>query len=441
MPDLLPSFTSYLGADDRAPAPARSDEPDAAKTCIVAIAHAARLSAAGVEALSRWACWAVYAAERENDPDYHASPAWRTVLPVDKRNAPDNLARILRRAGEPERVAREAAERAYSRHKLLGGMPLPSATYAPLLGAGTPRLPPYAVSFETLPTWAQEMALYAANLAGKDMVAIPDLRGLDLRWLRAYFADFSGCDLSGCDFSHADLRGACLQHTIKTNTRFDHALRGVAPSLAHRSHPRLGETDTYIEKNGKTVSGHGAGRFLRDKEILRVLPFARVEQREGIEIGYLEDGKPVIQQQGLRGCAAAAAAMLIVDYGRPFDGYAVRTSNPGDDDSIRLDIERAGLVPITAEAASMEMLALQLERCGSATVSAGDRELGSHAVVVDDVDLAASRAQLRDPFHGWALIIPLNAFRRRLHFPTTLIHAALPDASVPGGGFHFQPFA
>jgi hypothetical protein len=400
----------------------------AAQTAIAAVAKTARLSGAGVEALSRWTCWIAYAARQQREPHHHGSPAWQTVLPVDTRNATDNLVRILRRAGEPPHVARAAAGQAYEQDFLCGGMAGPE-TYAPLLGAGTPALPAHAGPFEILPTWAQEIALFAANLAGKDMATIRNLSGLDLRWLRGYFADFGGCDLSGCDFSHADLRGARLRHAITDHARFDHALRDPAPSIGRRAYPRMALADTVLDIRGKKLSAHGACTvdFLGDKEILRVLPFVSVRQVDGIEVGYIRDGKTLIQQQGLRGCAAAAAAMLIADRGRPFNANALHETNPNNNDGIRRAIERAGLEAITTAVSTLDVLAEQIAQAGPAKIGVGDDQLGLHALIIDSVDLAASLAQLRDPFHGWAVIVALDALTRRLYFPTSIIQARLPD--------------
>lgn len=430
-----------------------------AQTAIAAIARTARMSPAGVEALSRWTCWVAYATQQAKDPHQLAWPAWRAVLPVDRDHAPDNLMRVLLRAGEPKKAAREAAELAYRQENFLAGDMQPYKTYEPLLGIGTPRLPGHAAMFETLPTWGKEMALSAANLTGKDLVMILELRGLRLSWLRAYFVNFGDLDLSGCDFSHADLRGASLRHAMTEHAVFDHAMRGDAPSLQARCWPGPGwaprPASIEIVEIGKKSRTHGAASFLLDEEILHVLPFQFVEQHNGIEVARMEDGKVVIQQYGLSGSAAAVAAMLVADHGRPFDAHAVRAGDAASNNDIRRDIERANLEAITKGVDSIETLAEQIAKDGPAKVSVADKELGWHQVIIDDVDMTRSRARLRDPFHGWGVIIPLQALTCRLHFPTAMIQAAAwtsprrrpgpweiriwePDALSPGGAHKNQ---
>ena len=128
-----------------------------------------------------------------------------------------------------------------------------------------------------------------------------------------------------------------------------------------------------------------------------------------LDIEYTENGKPLILQQATRGCTAAVAAMLIHENGGEIDSHALATRDLGDEEYMKLDIERAGLKPKETLCHTMKHLEACLSQDGPAivTVSSG---IGGHVVVVDAITSKAVR--LRDPYHGWEVSVHRKAFER-----------------------------
>ena len=142
----------------------------------------------------------------------------------------------------------------------------------------------------------------------------------------------------------------------------------------NRRHPPISYADTVMKNNsGKVVSVHGEGDLFKDKEIVEVHQIAEKQlisndppekkpQDNNFELSnpftihlspvyveYSNNRKAIIQQQAVRGCTAAAAAMLIVDNNGQCNVDTLRMRNLGDKDHICRDIRKAGFTPILTE--------------------------------------------------------------------------------------------
>lgn len=205
----------------------------------------------------------------------------------------------------------------------------------------------------------------------------------------------------------------------------------------NRRHPPLSQVDTVrVDHLGKTASAHGQGDLFKDKEIVEVHqvvdkqlisndPPEKKPQDNNFELSnpfathfspvyveYSNNRKAIIQQQAIRGCTAAAAAMLIVDMGGQCNVDTLRMRNLGDKDHICRDIRKAGFTPLLTERVkSISQIRKAIEENGPAIVSI-DGELGGHVIVVDYIDDKIAR--LRDPYHGWEISVSIQALRKRI---------------------------
>ncbi|AOB32126.1 hypothetical protein AKI39_17500 [Bordetella sp. H567] len=434
MPGSIQPANIGIGPADPPPAPhsATGAPPGHVAQAVEFLFQATELGETGRQALKQWTTWTAYVATlTDADPHLAQLPGWNVVLPIDQAATADNLRRLLLRAGEPPGVAREAAQAFCARP------PFPRATDAAAyrqaclewLGG---QLPAHALAFEALPDWTRTVALYAANLVGRDCRGMPGLRGLDLRYLCATHANFGGCDLGGCDFSKADVRGTDFSRADITDARFDDDATLLQVARENRSVPPIALGDTrHVYRNGRTCSDHGSTQVFDDDEILFVEPLAWRGEVDDIAIGRTHDGRNVVQQQSTRGCTAASTAMLILDQGFDFDPDQLRYRNMAIDERLHGDIRRAGLQVLQTQVDSMQALAAQVKAAGPAEIGVFDLEIGSHSIILDAVDLDGGKAQVRDPYHGWAITIALNALTKRFSFPDRTIQAIQPQTEQP----------
>ncbi len=120
----------------------------------------------------------------------------------------------------------------------------------------------------------------------------------------------------------------------------------------------------------------------------------------------------------MRGCTAAASAMLIYDAGKQVDVVQLKNTNLGNSSTIEGAIRAAALTPLltildkrdNAEELLLDLKAL-LQKNGSAIVSTGN-DIGAHVVVVDQISDDLQQVRLRDPFHGWEITVKSEAFLR-----------------------------
>lgn len=191
------------------------------------------------------------------------------------------------------------------------------------------------------------------------------------------------------------------------------------PQIRHS--PPISFIDTVDISGPKPKSIHGQENLFSDeKKIIGKEDIIRVEDKDGVRIGYTKHGKAIILQQAARGCTAAAVAMLVNDPDaclppssklRVLDNNYLRMRNLGDFDWMKEDIESATGKPakfFSFITNNLKTFKRHLEQYGSCIV-AFKGELGGHVVVVDHINEDFS-VRLRDPYHGWEITVTKEAF-------------------------------
>ncbi|WP_176464049.1 pentapeptide repeat-containing protein [Bordetella genomosp. 11] len=372
------------------------------------------LGTKGTRALLQWTCWLSYAATQARDPHIRHVPGWDIILPIDTAHAQEHLYQLLLRAGESRQVALATAMQCYpgaGSQCMESPLPKPLQGFPQGMSAFTTLdLPCHAIPYESLPTWARENALYAADLTARSLSGLTALAGLDLRFLNLYCADLDGLDLQHCDFLHTDMRGTHIRGTNIDRAVMDSSIGSRVNGKLIRSYAPASPADT---RRGNAVLREDKVDFFHDREILDIFPVQRIDSVGGVIIGYLEDGRSVIQQQGRFACPAGVSAMLSADHGGKINTDRPWRHSPADPDQVLRHLEGAtDYIPVTSRPGTVEALAEQLDKHGPAVVSV-NCEIGNHLVIVDAIDLKAHTVALRDPYHGWAILVPLIAFTSR----------------------------
>ena len=166
--------------------------------------------------------------------------------------------------------------------------------------------------------------------------------------------------------------------------------------------------------------------FIRDEEIIKVVfsPSQYLKNGNDVRQFGIQDGYHVYKQWGNKACTTAVSVMLILDRGKKVNWDTVAMSDLGTHDSIRREIEAARLTPITTVLTdstlikkegqklfeSMEKL---IKENGSIITGIGG-EIGSHVIIVDAVSWQNRTVKIRDPYHGWQIIIKMSALLERL---------------------------
>ncbi len=154
-----------------------------------------------------------------------------------------------------------------------------------------------------------------------------------------------------------------------------------------------------------------------DDAILEVFEVIREEEMaEGVykvPVKYTSHGKAIIQQQAVRGCTAAVAAMLIIDLKGKCDLHSLYATNLGNRESIEREFRKAQFEPQISFIKTMKELE-KIVSVGSVMIDIVDPTLGNHEIVIDALDQTSVR--LRDPWHGWAISIKRTALEQVLPF-------------------------
>lgn len=124
----------------------------------------------------------------------------------------------------------------------------------------------------------------------------------------------------------------------------------------------------------------------------------------------------LLPQFQLHGSGYAVTEMLKMDRGLQPDLAELVFKNI--DDPARMERRlKASNLPAhydhSRKANPMQRLRDLLRLHGSVAVQIGG-ELGSHFIIVDRIDDLAGTAQLREPYHGWAVAVGLHALERRI---------------------------
>ncbi len=169
---------------------------------------------------------------------------------------------------------------------------------------------------------------------------------------------------------------------------------------------------------------HGYFNIYRDDDIVAIHETVKeVTTEDGIKIRYTQHNKPIIQQQNPRGCAGAAAAMLILEHTNSTSSISMEELEHDYLVSAKdcaQKISNAELCPLIAQCTKgINWLAANIKKSGSALV---DVNVGNgHTIMVDHISDTSVR--LRDPYHAWEIEVRKPAFEKSLNAIGFIIQA------------------
>jgi len=168
----------------------------------------------------------------------------------------------------------------------------------------------------------------------------------------------------------------------------------------------------------RLASNHGQVLSYKDDEIVEILTTKDIHLDDSPYFkGLTLDGRYIIQQNGIRGCVPAAAIMIISDrLGRFIEP---EHANLADDDCIKRIIAEHNLSVRQSTVGAFDELQSALQQHGPACISVVT--VGGHEIVIDGV--TEKGVQIRDPYHGWAVVVTKDAFLKSTPFPISLIQA------------------
>ena len=127
---------------------------------------------------------------------------------------------------------------------------------------------------------------------------------------------------------------------------------------------------------------------------------------------------PIIQQQCLRGCTAATAAMMILQNGKMLSEYQSQLlyrCGLRDESQIEADLSYVGLRSRITNAYTLQNLRSLLLDQGTGIAEISDSDVGGHSIILDEVSEDLQTVRLRDPFHGWEISVNSEAVVKRHH--------------------------
>lgn len=172
----------------------------------------------------------------------------------------------------------------------------------------------------------------------------------------------------------------------------------VSPSSAYGK-----QAPTYFFENEDIVDYH------------RVIKEIPLEKASSIFAEITDRKKHLIQQLGIHGCTAAATAMLLIDSEEEVDIRSFKERKFGTASQMVLDIEkgkkRALLTQIPEK---LEGLRTHIDKFGSAILPINDRKIGGHVIVLDNISPDLLLAEIRDPYHGWAITVKASVLWEKI---------------------------
>lgn len=183
--------------------------------------------------------------------------------------------------------------------------------------------------------------------------------------------------------------------------------------------------------------------FVKDEEIVRIHPMKFLshspffQKPEKGKIGYFKHskkeenwkasiaffkkrveaiartqcGKHVILQQSAGSCAPSCVAMLVLDKGKSPNYEAIRFTSGTWTEHLVKWVNQAGFgceisgIPLENK---IEFLSKKVSELGSGILSISHPEMGTHAIILDEISAEKNEAVIRDPFHGWMVTMKLD---------------------------------
>lgn len=163
-----------------------------------------------------------------------------------------------------------------------------------------------------------------------------------------------------------------------------------------------------------------------DDAIVKLIPLTPPEEgAPGYFRGTTPGGKVVFQQTAVRRSFSAALAMLISDrlgkLSPPF--WQIRTI-----DSAERELREAGLEAMVSRLpVSLERVKMQLTSFGPVILSVHNGIPGQD-IVIDSIEKVAA---IRDPYHGWAVELSLEALLKSIQFVGVVTTIQLIPLDIP----------
>jgi len=177
--------------------------------------------------------------------------------------------------------------------------------------------------------------------------------------------------------------------------------------------------------------------IFKNRDILEVevRPVGEFPHRfETLPVGFTADGRQVIQQSAMQGCVAAATNMVLMDFGRAPDLDRQYESHFDNDNVILKTLKKVGLhgeiveFPRSFGSGGRELSSLEqlrviearvalLERltaAGKGVLLGDSSEIGAHQIVLDRFSYEQGHATIRDPLHGWSIVVRAKSLLPRL---------------------------
>lgn len=183
-----------------------------------------------------------------------------------------------------------------------------------------------------------------------------------------------------------------------------------------RCYPPLSQADTIIGGKG----AHGQALSFEDKDIIEI--FQRCQQGDR-SIPKIHN-KAVLLQQSTRGCTSACAEMFKADHNKPVDWKEMETTNLGTTKTMTRTLNDSGLKTLVKEKTPFKDLSHLLQKNGSAIIDVNSG-CGGHVIILDK--LSNGKAYIRDPYHGWAIALKVDALQKAVGNSTTVIQVQKPS--------------
>jgi hypothetical protein len=187
-----------------------------------------------------------------------------------------------------------------------------------------------------------------------------------------------------------------------------------------RAQPPHGARDTHVfsPKTGLMEGRRTIKKVFMNNEIkLPIIPAsARRVYRQAemeYEVFLTSEKRHLLQQQSLKfGSYGACLAMLILDRGK-IPNFSQLRDRIQDAD---IYMQSSSVTPIIGRISKgqdgIEKLAELIHENGAACIEIDT--LWAHFIIVDDINIKAGTAKIRDPYHNWAPTITLSALESKL---------------------------
>ena len=187
-----------------------------------------------------------------------------------------------------------------------------------------------------------------------------------------------------------------------------------------RTYPSKNYMDTILYDVEESLEGD----LFSDSEIVRV---HTVHSGDIDSPRVNENGKFVVQQQGVEACPYGVMDMFSGDHGK-YPDFPSSGGRSMSHEIVAKIMHDRGLPLMTStitydesrNISGLFQLKKLLNKYGSLILGILDRKLGSHFIIIDEIADNFQTVRLRDPWHGWDITVKADAIRKRISDPRVL---------------------